>query len=428
MNLFTKSFQDVTFEDVVESCDEGTIENAVLDYKAVVPRDLSKHFATFSNTHGGLIIIGVEEDESTGRPSKYEGIVYDAKDIDRIHQFAAQVSPFPRYQVKLTNEVGGKVFVLIKIYEGDQPPYMSNSDSSIKIRTGNVTTPLRGIDSHELNRLYEKRNKAFEQRGVAIAISTKLRDTSLKIAQNEWEVARQNQENFLSTYNVGTNVSNLRVSVMPVSPAEPIIYYRRIVSDVEKYRARSKYLGEFPAINLHTVPGGAIHADWHKGDSSFSYGYINENGLIDSIDDVLRHDEATGVRNVYMNSIVEYIVRQLNVARDFYNNADFFGPIKYIITVDNILHTMPYPVVPDGVYHSPTRRSKVNRIDSAEWEIDDIDTVILNDTALLTNKVVELVKRIYWDFGLIYNDEINIRKYLQELGWSQMLEDESDGE
>jgi hypothetical protein len=37
-----------------------------LDYKKVISRDLTKHFAAMSNQRGGLIRIGVEEDPTTG--------------------------------------------------------------------------------------------------------------------------------------------------------------------------------------------------------------------------------------------------------------------------------------------------------------------------------------------------------------------------
>src|SRR6476469_7751648 len=124
MSLHNKPFHKITFQDVVDLCDAETLESVTLDYKAVLPRDLSKHFATFSNTLGGLIIIGVEEDPKTGKPFKYEGISFESKLIDQIHQHASNVIPYPTFEVRPTDEVNGKVFILIRILEGDQPPYI----------------------------------------------------------------------------------------------------------------------------------------------------------------------------------------------------------------------------------------------------------------------------------------------------------------
>jgi hypothetical protein len=49
----------------VDFCDQQIVESTELDYKQVIPRDLTKHFA-MSDRFGGLIIIGVEEGPATG--------------------------------------------------------------------------------------------------------------------------------------------------------------------------------------------------------------------------------------------------------------------------------------------------------------------------------------------------------------------------
>jgi predicted HTH transcriptional regulator len=128
MNPFSKPFHEVNFDDVKEFCEQKYPESTTLDYKKDLPRDLAKHFATFSNTLGGTIIIGVEEDPDTGQPLKWDGISNDGKLIEHISQFAANVIPLPSYIARLTNEQNGKVFGLINIIEGDAQPYHANSD------------------------------------------------------------------------------------------------------------------------------------------------------------------------------------------------------------------------------------------------------------------------------------------------------------
>ena len=107
MDLLAREFDAITFRDVVEFCDQKVVENAELDYKQVLPRDISKHFAAMSNRYGGLIIVGVTED-SNGKPVTDEGIVDDGKQIDRVHQIANTVRPLPTYQVRTTDKVNGK--------------------------------------------------------------------------------------------------------------------------------------------------------------------------------------------------------------------------------------------------------------------------------------------------------------------------------
>src|SRR6266446_6437007 len=147
MDLLAQDFNTITFQDVVDFCDQKIVESTELDYKRVIPRELAKHVAAMSNQYGGLIIIGVEEDPKTGTPSKYEGITNDGKLIDRIHQVANNVRPLPSYTVRTTDEGKGKVFLLVRISEGGAPPYTTINDPTVYLRTGNITTPLRQADT-----------------------------------------------------------------------------------------------------------------------------------------------------------------------------------------------------------------------------------------------------------------------------------------
>jgi hypothetical protein len=72
----------------VDFCDQKIVENVELDYKQVIPGGLAKHFAAMSNRYGGLIIGGAGEDPQTGKPSRYDGVADDGKQIDRVHRLA----------------------------------------------------------------------------------------------------------------------------------------------------------------------------------------------------------------------------------------------------------------------------------------------------------------------------------------------------
>ena len=113
MNPIGRPLSEITFEDVEEYCRERRPETTELDYKRQLPKDLSKHIAAMSNTLGGVIIIGVEED-ATGHPDKWEGVPDDGKQIDQIYQHAANVKPYPTCYVHKTDAKAGKVFLLVQ--------------------------------------------------------------------------------------------------------------------------------------------------------------------------------------------------------------------------------------------------------------------------------------------------------------------------
>jgi hypothetical protein len=53
----------LTWEEIVEFCDQQVAENTVLDYKRDMPADIEKTVAAMANTVGGLILVGVAEND-----------------------------------------------------------------------------------------------------------------------------------------------------------------------------------------------------------------------------------------------------------------------------------------------------------------------------------------------------------------------------
>ena len=143
MDILNKPINSFSFEDVSSFCQQGHIEGIQLDYKRdLPPKGLAKHFAAFSNTRGGVMIIGVEEDKKSSKPATWKGVKNSGKLVDRIHQYASSVEPIPSYEVHVTNEKRGNVFILIRIFEGDRTPYYVQNDSNLWVRTGNIRNPI----------------------------------------------------------------------------------------------------------------------------------------------------------------------------------------------------------------------------------------------------------------------------------------------
>lgn len=414
MNILTKPFHEISFTDVVDCCKAGTIESAVLDYKQTMPSDLAKHFATFSNTHGGLIIIGVEEDSATGKPKTYEGLVFESKLIDQVNQFAANVSPFPRYEVRVTDEKAGKVFLLIKIFEGDQPPYMSNSDSTIRLRTGNISTPLRSPDHAELEKLYEKRNGAKESRESVLQESQALFRAAMERAERERAEAERTGSHPVSSKKVGLNAVPYRVTIMPISPAAVITDYRVIKDRLMDYRVQTRYHNDFPDLEIETMPGGIVFSKASWTNSVFEYGIVTEKGVIDSIEDIVARQD--GRKEVWMGRMVGYLVRQLDVARKFYNMVGFNGLLACQISMDDVRGVTVHQPKPEGwdMWHEGTLLTK---LESYQWDLPDLDTVKLNDIEKLSEDVLNTIEKFYWAFNMGTPNKEMLKDYLRQLGW-----------
>ena len=105
-SLFLAELGTLTLNDIEDFCcinappDQRVKEGVRVDYKKDLPKDLGKTISAMANTSGGLIIIGVEEDQ--GVPTKVDGIPLGPGDITtRITNIAYSTIDPP-----LTPEVG----------------------------------------------------------------------------------------------------------------------------------------------------------------------------------------------------------------------------------------------------------------------------------------------------------------------------------
>jgi len=62
--IYVKPINEITYDDVKNFIQKKIKENTFLDYKADFPRKLEKTIAAMANTHGGIIIIGVKEEDN----------------------------------------------------------------------------------------------------------------------------------------------------------------------------------------------------------------------------------------------------------------------------------------------------------------------------------------------------------------------------
>src|SRR5271157_5965668 len=99
--LYTKTIERITFEDVVNFCAERHRESIHLDYKREIDNSLAKTIAAMANTWGGLILVGVEDDDS--RPMlPVEGMYYQERLRERINNIIlGNITPpvFPEIQI-----------------------------------------------------------------------------------------------------------------------------------------------------------------------------------------------------------------------------------------------------------------------------------------------------------------------------------------
>jgi hypothetical protein len=406
MNLLVQDFGTITFQDVVDFCTQKVVENTELDYKQVLPKELAKHFAAMSNRYGGLIIVGVEEDSQTGLPSKWDGIVNDGKQIDRVHQFANNVRPLPTYDVRVTDEVNGKVFLLVRINEGGAPPYRVFNDPIVYIRTGNTTTRTTAspADAEVVRELYAKRVNAegARQTNVSRAKAVLLSMLEQGDLQRSEQVLHKREldgnNQFLLT-DLNDDFRMLTAYLQPFYPGRELAKPREMYAALGDVRVmnRQDQGRSFPAVaGIRPMARGMLVVNFMgKGDLSFSADQIYASGFYS-------HSEHSGMglrgaeaENIFLADVARVLYTTLLFGRKLYGRFGYSGLTRGAVELT-------------GARGRPVSRISAQRhwqtdfplaIDAAyRWPIE-ADTHQLTSDDWLRSYFYRTMQEIYWDLG-----------------------------
>lgn len=415
INIHSLKFEDISFEDIQDFCKQKITENIQLDYKKELPNKLSKHLAAFSNTRGGVIIIGVEEDSETGEPVKWDGVKKDDKLIEQVWQHASNVIQFPTIRVRFTNVKNQKAFLLISIAEGGSPPYHTNSDPTIWIRTGNVSTPLDKIRRDELDRLYEKKTRALKLRKENSEMAQEIYRASLARAENERKkYLRSEPEQKTIDKPLGESSTTLAIEIQPFYPEKEITSRRNTKSKISDYRATGPF-SDYPNLASEQCPGGISYFNWSRYEGYFESQIIFSNGLLFTAKDIRRKHE--GRPTISLNVLTGILARQLRVASNFYNIFGYSGVLSGRITLDKLLGVRVYDLCPSG-YHRLFDDGSVNKIDTDSWEIANLDTHRINEENSFIEIIEDTLSDVFWDLGQPTPDREKILTFLKkDLGY-----------
>ena len=426
MEILDKPILSLTFENIVAFCKEEHVEGIQLDYKKEIPRDLAKHFASFSNTRGGVIIIGVEEDGKSSTPKIWGGVVNNGKLEERIHQFASNVEPIPSYEIHTTDEKDGKVFVLIRIFEGDRTPYYVQNDSNLWVRAGNISNPIERASPEEAELLFGKKNRAelarqnYEERAHEIykaALLDAEEERQRLIVDEKVELDKKRAEGMATNSRyvqskLGTNTAMFTVVLQPFYPKKALIAPHEIMNSLDRFRVRAGW-GDFPDLNMNPIPDGVLNFFWRQNDGLVKCEQIYSYGLIFLTLDVLSLDQSEK-NNIYLSSMASVLFASLTIANRFYSLCGYQGGITGKVSLRGSRKSIVQPIVPNRYnYFGSTKRSF---LDAYNWELD-IDTALLENKVAFQQYFIEKIKEFYWSLGYKPDKEEVYKAFLKDRGW-----------
>jgi hypothetical protein len=407
MNILNKPIDSFSHEDIVAFCKEGFPEGIQVDYKKDFPKKgFAKYFAAFSNTRGGIIIIGVEEDRRSGLPIAWEGVTKDAKQIEKMHQDACNVEPIPSYQVNTTEEVDGKCFVLIRVFEGDKPPYYAQNDSNVWVRTGNISNTIDIASPDWLELLFNKQEQAGKLRNYYIRRANEVFEAGLEREERKRQKYVQDIENqFHSSdgcykHKLGTDLVLCNIILQPYFPHRVLTSPREIKKSIKELQIRNRYAC-FPDISMESMPDGLFHFEHSSQNGDIECQQLFSNGLI-YITVNINGTDVNGRKAIDLGSVMAHIHIILEYAVKAFNNIGYQGLLEGHILLSNLHEKYIHKLEAPGWFHL-SDHDKQNLLTNYKWDLH-LDTNILNVSDSLKEYYVSLLHEIYWSFG--YEEEM----------------------
>ena len=304
MSIFVKPINEIEFEDVNAFCDEQIEENRRLEYKKAFSskdekKQIAKEISAFANTHGGIILVGV--DEKDRKPKlPIDGIAYAKGLNEKVTSIALKnIYPpvFPETKVCRFGDNLEKAVVVIRVQESDETPHTVEETKGIYVRVDSQNEPHRA-PYEEIEWLINRREKSVENR-----------ERLLRRAEERFDnqPLRKNFKAFQC------------VSVIPVFPHAPLVALENL-SDIANKSKVTVHNCNFPLTSQYKTVHESIVYDFVY-ESFLNYTEIDLFGLIFSKQSLWGSDNEKKVNLFEAAHMVEGVLRF---------SLNFYGKIGYL--------------------------------------------------------------------------------------------------
>ena len=388
--LFTKEITSITFEDVVSFCKEQNPESINLDYKKDFPSHLEKIISAFANTMGGLIIIGVEDEDSKPK-LPVTGLPYKEGYRERVNSIIlSNIYPpiFPEIQV--CPPVNNKTFVVVRVPQSNTTPHYIRNKTNVFVRTDDINHPEALATADRIEWLRDRRKKSEELKEL-------LYSSPLERYRNNLKLRKLNEIEFCEA----------TLSIVPLYPTEPYKTPQEINQICKDIVARGYGRNQFPDF-LHRRPIRGGISSFFSHTKVYHYTEISQFGLIFHKED-LGVEEKTGVTGneentrIYIVCIMRLIDLFLEASAKFYVKIGYWGLVEFKFSLEKMLGV--------NIFwdDTPLRNGPRSVDEKLNWrKVYYIHEI--RDKRLKI--VIDLLKDIVWSLGWEYITEKNIKDLL----------------
>jgi hypothetical protein len=289
--LYIKPIGETTWDDIENFCQQKLPEGAYLDYKEDFPKHLEKTISAMANTLGGIILIGVGEDDENKPVVPIAGIPFIRGLSERVMNIIlSNITPplFPEINICM-NSGGTRAVVVVRISQSHQSPHAIASNTKIYLRTGNRNKPevLAKIDDIEW-----LKNRRFRSEQLREGLYERALQRFTNVYDHQLE-ERVGKEKTIEKIQQGW----LTLSLCPLYPKEMFCTPPEIRTFMEKITVHDYYSkSNFPICNN-------------------SYGTIVQDGTV-----FFTLFGSEWVSHIELNCFGLYLYRQSLLKEDVHNN------------------------------------------------------------------------------------------------------------
>ena len=171
--MFHRALSDITFKNIDAFC-QAWPEGVRVEYKVDWP-NIPKVVSSFANTMGGILIIGVDADRTTGMPIlPIHGITTGPGLEERVTQSCYQgIYPpiTPSIRVISIPSTTDRVVVVVKVAESIEAPHAIENTTRVYIRVNSTTEPIELAEIDRIEYLLNRRQNPKNRREQMIAES-----------------------------------------------------------------------------------------------------------------------------------------------------------------------------------------------------------------------------------------------------------------
>jgi hypothetical protein len=402
--LFTKEIEKITYQDVSEFCEQQYRESVHLDYKQDIDASLAKTIAAMANTWGGLIVIGVEDEDS--KP-KLPAVGISCKEHlrEQVNNIIlGNVTPpvFPEIQV-CQSEDNRNAFIVIRVPQSNLSPHAVRGNTKVYVRTDTSNEPEELATVDRLLWLVEKRKK-----------STDLKYSFYGRADERFGVLCKKANTYIGH-------TDVVFAMCPTYPFEILVDYRSLQHEIPNRIAVQAWGYSFPLFSMargefSPTQNGTYGFFVNEHSGYILYEELNHYGFFYHREDLCHTDKTTEGELKHHSLLWDILTRTdifLETMSKFYSELGYWGLLELKISL-NKLDDVNFRDLPAPRGYMKFDDITVSTIDH---KLEFAKAITYRELAEnRVELVVDIVKEVSWAIGFSHIESETIRKLMAEKG------------